>query len=76
MVTYWIDLVIRGFQNVKNVNIIYEWTCTHACSTRQLVSRHTTETEETNILNKHNVAKGPNWQEADQLARYKARTRI
>jgi len=27
--------------------------------------------DETNNANEHNVAKNPNWQEADQLASYK-----
>ncbi len=41
-------------------------------ASRQLVYRHATETEETNILNERNMVKNPNWQEADQLAIYKA----
>ncbi len=38
---------------------------------RELVSRHATETEKTNILNEHNMIKNPNWREADQLGMYK-----
>ena len=37
-----------------------------------IVYRHATETKETNISNKRNKVKIPNWQEADQLAIYKA----
>jgi len=37
-----------------------------------LVYRHATLTTETNILNERNRVKNPNWQEADQLAIYKA----
>ena len=33
-----------------------------------------TETKETNILNKRNIVKNPNWREADQLAIYKSVT--
>ena len=33
--------------------------------------RHATETNETNISNKRNIVKNPNWQEAEQLAIYK-----
>ena len=38
--------------------------------------RHATETKETNISNKRNIVKNPNWQEADQWAIYKAWPRI
>jgi len=37
----------------------------------QLLHMHTTQTKETNIPNKRNRVKNPNWQEADQLAIYK-----
>ena len=33
-----------------------------------LVYRQATEIKETNISNKRNIVKNPNWQEADQLA--------
>ena len=36
------------------------------------VYRHVTETKETYISNKRNIVKNPNWQEADQMAIYKA----
>ena len=44
----------------------------HLAIQAQLVHRHATETKETNISNEHNIVKNPNWQEADQLAIYKA----
>jgi len=37
---------------------------------------HATEIKETNISNKRNIVKNPNWQEVDQLAIYKARSRV
>jgi len=37
-----------------------------------VVYRHASETKETDISNKCNIVKNPNWQEADQLAIYKA----
>ena len=37
--------------------------------------RANTNKQETNIVNKHKVVKNPNWQEADQLAIYKAQPR-
>ena len=42
-----------------------------ALSYNWLVFRHATWTGKTNIANKHNWLKNPNWQEADQLAIYK-----
>ena len=41
-----------------------------------LVYKHPTKKKETNISNKRNIVKNPNWQEADQLAIYKAWPRI
>ena len=40
------------------------------------VYRRATETKETNISNKRNIVKNPNWPEADQLVIYKAWPRI
>ena len=51
------------------------WRCTQL-NKNKLVYRHATETKETNISNKRNVVKNPNWLEADQLAIYKAWPRI
>jgi len=42
----------------------------------QLVYRHALWTKETNISNKRNRVKNPNWQEANQLAIYKGWPRI
>ena len=38
----------------------------------QALSLASLQAKETNISNKRNIVKNPNWQEADQMAIYKA----
>ena len=42
----------------------------------QALSLASLQAKETNISNKRNIVKNPNWQEADQMAIYKAQPRI
>ena len=56
-----------------NVNLVYSGHALSYKSTKhKLVYRHATETKEANSSNKRNIVKNPSWQDADQLAIYKA----
>ena len=67
---YRFEIVIglSGVNIIVDVDVVYSG---HALSF-EIVYRHTTESEETNILNEHNIVKNPTRrQEEGQLAIYK-----
>ena len=61
----------KSYPGTQPINLARAWTWT----IESVVYRHATWTKETNISNERNRVKNPNWQEADQLAIYKARPR-
>ena len=67
----------RTFKTVFHAKIIFDLTCKCKCIRNWPLPIGAFQDQSKQIvINKHNLVKNPNWQEADQLAIYKRRREV